>query len=181
MVNRAASTAAIAQPPKRTLRARVIHELSEFVVMFLYLLIPIGAIVVHRAITLKQMGFDYRFSGVAIVTALVLAKVMVVAEGLGLGGRWNDRPLIWPILVKSVLFAVLLILFYDLEGGVEGLVHGKRFIESIPPLGGGGALGVSVMTINLAIALIPFFAYRELSRAMGPGKLRALLFRPRDS
>jgi hypothetical protein len=47
-------------------------------------------------------------------------------------------------------------------------------------MGGGGLIGLLVVGLNMAIALVPFFAYRELGRVMGPGKLQALLFKPRD-
>jgi hypothetical protein len=167
------------KPAKRTLKARAFHELREFVVMFLYLVIPIGLFAVHRAITLKERGVDYHFTGLAIINALVLAKVMVIADGMGLGTRWKERPLIWPILDKSISFAVLFIVIHDVEEGLKGVFHGNGFIESIPPLGGDGLMGLILIGFNMAIALVPFFAYRELGRVMGPQTLENLLFKPR--
>jgi hypothetical protein len=166
---------AVTAQTKRSLKARAVHELNEFVVMFLYLLVPLSLFVAQRAITLKESGIDYHFSGLAVLNALVLAKVMVVAEDLGLGARWRKRPLIWFILYKSIAFAVLFIVSHEVEEGVKGLVHGKRFIESLPAIGG-GVLGLFVVGLNMAIALVPFFAYRELSGALGAGKLQAFLF-----
>lgn len=168
-----------AKPVERTLKARALHELREFAVMFLYLLIPISLFVAHRAIFLKEEGVDYQFTGLAIVNALVLAKVMLIAEHMGLATRWRDRPLIWPILIRSVAFAVLFIVIHDVEEGLKGLIHGRRVIASIPALGGGGLIGLLVVGVNMAVALIPFFAFRELSRVMGEGKLQALLFKVR--
>ena len=170
----------VGAPAKRTVKARVAHELREFVVMFIYLLVPISIFVAHRAITLKERGVDFQFSGLAIINALVLAKVMVVGEGLGLGTRWKDQPLAWPILHKSVSFAVLFIIVHEAEEGLKGVIHSKGFMESIPPLGGGGLLGLVVVGLNMTIALVPFFAFRELSRVMGEGNLAALLFKRRD-
>jgi hypothetical protein len=179
MADPTVSSVAHVKPARRTVKARAIHELTEFVVMFLYLLVPISLFVLHRALTLKERGIDYQFSGVAIISALILAKVMLVAEGLGLGAQFRSRPLIWPILHKSIAFAVLFILFHDLEEGVKGMLHGKGFIESIHPMPG-GIVALLLVGLNLAIALVPFFAFRELSRVMGPGKLQALLFKPRE-
>ena len=148
--------------------------------MFLYLLVPLSLFVLHRAITLKTKGIDYQFSGVAIINALVLAKVMLIAEDMGLGTWRRSRPLVWPILDKSISFAVLFIVIEEAEEVAKGLIHGKTFVESIPALGGGGWIGLILIGVNMAIALVPFFAYRELSRVMGPGKLQALLFKPRE-
>jgi hypothetical protein len=170
----------IGTPRKRTLKARAAHELREFAAMFLYLLIPISLFVAHRAIALKERGIDYQFSGLAIINALVLAKVMVLGEGLGFASRWKNRPLAWPILYKSASFAVLFIIVHEVEEGLKGLIHGGGFMASIPPLGGGGLLGLVVIGLNMAIALVPFFAFRELSRVMGEGNLVALLFKHHD-
>jgi hypothetical protein len=164
---------------KPSLKARAIHELGEFAVMALYLLVPLSLFVFHRALVLKTRGIDYQFSGLAMINALVLAKVMLVAEDLGLGTRWRSRPLIWPILDKSISFAVVFLVIHEAEEGLKGVIHGKGFIESLPSMGGGGLGGLLLVDLNIAIALVPFFAYRELSRVMGPGKLAALLFRPR--
>jgi hypothetical protein len=173
-------SAAAAAPAKRNFKARVAQELRDFLIMFLYLLIPVSLFVLHRAITLKQRGIDYQFSGVAIVNALILAKVMLIAEDMGLGTRWQSRPLVWPILDKSISFAVVFIVIHEAEEVVKGLIHGKGFVESIPSVGGGGPIGLLLVGLNMAIALAPFFAYRELGRVMGPGRLQALLFKPRD-
>jgi hypothetical protein len=168
-----------AKPGKRRLRTRAVHELREFAAMFFYLLIPLSLFAFHRAMVLKERGIDYHFDGLAMINALVLAKVMLVAEELGLGTRWRLRPLIWPILDKSISFAVLLLIIHEAEEGLKGVIHGKGFIESLPFVGGGGLVGLLPVDLNVAIALVPFFAYRELSLVMGPGKLEALLFRPR--
>ena len=168
-----------AKPAKRSLKTRAIHELREFAVMFLYLLVPLSLFAFHRAMVLKERGVDYQFTGLAMINALVLAKVMLVAEGLGLGTRWRSRPLIWPIVHKSISFAVLLLIIHEAEEGLKGVIHGKGFIESLPSVGGGGLAGLLLVDVNVAIALVPFFAYRELGRVMGPGRLEALIFRPR--
>lgn len=173
------SPVASAKPGKRSFKARAIHELGEFAVMFFYLLVPLSLFVFHRAMVLKERGIDYQFGGLAMINALVLAKVMLVAEELGLGTRWRSRPLIWPILDKSISFAAILLIVHEAEEGLKGVIHGKGFIESLPSMGGGGLVGLLLVDLNVAIALVPFFAYRELGRVMGPGRLEALLFRPR--
>jgi hypothetical protein len=179
MADQTGPSSVAAKPAKRSAKAFIIHEVTGLLAAALYLSVPMCLFSLHRAITLKQMGIDFHFTGWAFINALVLAKAIPVAEDLGLGSRYRSRPLIWPILAKSILFAILLIVVHDVEEGLKGLFSGKGFIDSIPPLGGGGPLGLLLMGANAAIALIPWFAYQELSIAMGPGNLRALLFKPR--
>jgi hypothetical protein len=99
---------------------------------------------------------------------------------MGLGSWRRSRPLIGPMVDKSISFAVLFAVIYETEEVVKGLIHGETLAESVPALGGGGPIGLILVGINMAIALVPFFAYRELSRVLGPGKLQALAFKSRE-
>src|SRR6266550_8367749 len=56
------------------------------------------------------------------------------------------------------------------------LVAIKTFLASIPAIGGGGLAGVVCVAVILFVALIPFFAFRNVSRELGPGRLNAMLF-----
>ena len=114
--------------------------------------------------------------GFALVNALVLAKVMLIAEDLRVGHWLRSRPLIYPILGESLIFTVVFICFHVVEDLVIGLFKEKTLRASVPVIGGGGLAGLlSVATIYF-VALIPFFAYRNLGRELGPGRLNAMLF-----
>lgn len=177
----AESSPAAAPAPKPSLTQRIVRELQEFAVMFLYLLIPIGLFVIHQAMFKREEGVNITASGVAFINALVLAKVMLIAEDLGLGNRWRERPLIWPIVDKSISFAVVFVVVHYLEHIIGGVLHHKTVAESVPKVGGGGALGLFATLLSLTVALVPFFAYREVGRVLGEGRLEALLFKPRDA
>jgi hypothetical protein len=46
----------------------------------------------------------------------------------------------------------------------------------VPAIGGGGLIGFLSITAILFIALIPFFGLRNLSLALGEGRLYAMIF-----
>jgi hypothetical protein len=153
-----------------------VHEMTRFVVLFLYLWILFGVFVLHQSIVLREHGISYSAQGFALINALVLAKVMLVAEDLNLS-RWLDRrPLIYPILHESLLFTALFIAFHVLEELAVGLVHGETLAQSVPAIGGGGFAGLVCVAVIFFFALIPFFGFRNLSRAIGPDRMKTLLF-----
>lgn len=162
---------------RRGVKEIAVHEVRQLLIMFIYLFVMLGLLSLHESIILEQYHVSFTFYGFALVNALLLAKVMAVAEDLHLGRRFEDSPLIYPVLAKSVLFAVVLICFYVLEHVIVGLWQGKPILGDIPELGGGGIRGVFSVGIIMAFALIPFFAFTELSRALGPNALHELLFR----
>jgi len=57
-----------------------------------------------------------------------------------------------------------------------GIWHGKRFTESIPALGGGSLKRIFPIGIIMFVALMPFFALRELARDYGDDRPYELFF-----
>lgn len=158
------------------LRERALDEARRFAVMFVYLWVLFGLFVLNERIILDQRGIDFSSHGFALVNALVLAKVMLLTEDLNLGRWMRRRPLIYPILFEALLLTVMFICFHVVERIVVGLVKRESVEASIPAIGGGGAAGVACVAVILFVALIPFFAFRNVSRELGPGQLHAMLF-----
>jgi hypothetical protein len=163
--------------PKPTFKERILHNFREFVAMFLYLWLLFGLFSWHEAIVLAKHHIDYKPFGLAFVNAFVLAKVMLVAEELRVGTRFRKSAPVFPVLHKSLLFAIIFICFNVAEEIVIGLWKGHTVAESIPKIGGGSPLGLVIASLIITVALIPFFAFRELSRVMGKGVLEALFLK----
>jgi hypothetical protein len=152
---------------------RALREARKFLVIFAYLWILLGLFALHKSILLPNEGV---FHGqiFAIVNALVLAKVMLVAEILHLGEHLRSRPLIYPVLLKSALFAVVLICFHLIEEVLAGLVRGRRLSESVADIGGGTLEGIFAVGFIIFVVLIPFFAFREVAGVVGGREMRDL-------
>ena len=149
--------------------------------MFLYLWLVFGLLAVHQSIILSQYQIDYRSHGLAFLNALVFAKVMLVAEDLRLGDRFNDKPLIYPVLFKSLLFAITLICFHIVEHTLIGMWHGQSVAESLSEIGANKLRGILSFSMIATVALTPFFILREISRVIGKDKFWFLFFRSRTS
>jgi hypothetical protein len=99
-----------------------------------------------------------------------------VAEELRLGGAFEDYPLIYPILAKSLLFAIVLIAFRVIETLVVGFWQGRAVEEGVAELGGGRLTSVIAYGVVVTVALMPFFALRAIAQLVGGPELRTLLF-----
>ena len=166
-------------PQARDLKERVFEEVKRFIVIFLYLWVVFALLSLHKSLVLSLRNLDYEEHTFAIINALIFAKVLLVAEDLHLGERFENKPLIYPILHKSFVFTIVLICFHILESVVVGLWHGNTIAESIPPILGWnpkGLLGVGVMCF---IVLLPFFGFREVARVIGGREMQRLLFEKR--
>jgi hypothetical protein len=162
--------------PARSLKAKAAEEFRRFFLLFFYLWILFGVFVLNEGVALREHGFNFAMQGFAFINALVFAKVMMLFEVFD-PGRWlRKRPLIYPILYETLLLTVLFLVAHVLERTIEGLVRGKTVADSMPAIGGGGLTGLLSITAILFIALIPFFGLRNLSLAMGEGRLWVVIF-----
>jgi len=164
--------------PEASLKTRLYDELRRFLMIFAYLWLVFLVFLVHEWIVLADHHIGFRFYGLAAINALVLSKIMLIAEGLGFAERFENKPLIVPIIYKSALFSLLLVTTYFLEEILIGQFHGKGVAESLPALGGGGVAGTLSVTVLLCIALVPFFAFREIARTVGEAEFRTLMLGP---
>jgi hypothetical protein len=163
----------------RTLQQRAYQQMKEFLVMALYLWVVLGLLIVHKSVVLGEHHIDFTYHGLALINALALAKVMLVAKDLHLGERFNEAPLIYPTVLKSALFTIVLAGFKILEDAIIGLYRGQSFHQSIEELGGGTWKGIFTLTLLLFVMLIPFVGFGELQRVLGKEKLAQIFFKPR--
>lgn len=160
----------------KNLRDRAVAEAKHFMVLFLYLWVLFGLFVLNERIILHQHKIDFVSHGFAVFNAFILAKVMLIVEDMNLG-RWLDnRPLIYPILYSSLIFSILFILFHVIEKEAVNIAWGEAASASIPNIGGGGIAGIVCVAVILFFSLVPFFAFRNLARALGLDRLNSMLF-----
>ena len=166
----------------RTLKQKAYHELKEFLGIALYLWVILALFQLYRSLLLSEEHITVvAHQWFAIINALALAKVILIAKALHVGEWVEDWPLIYPSLLKSALFTILLACFKILEDAGLGMYRGKSFQESIADLGGGTLNGILCVSLILFVTLIPFFVATELQAVLGEGKLMQLFFRSRSS
>jgi len=61
-----------------------------------------------------------------------------------------------------LIFTLFLIGFHIVERVIDGVLHGRSVAESFPDIGGGSVQGILSLGATVFVALIPFFAFREI-------------------
>jgi hypothetical protein len=150
-------------------------QVRQFVWIFLYLWVLFALFVMNEIVVLNQHGMTVAMHGFAVINAFILAKVMLVVEDLDLGRWLQEKPRIYPIIFEAFLIAAMFLAFHVIERMAMGVIHGKPLRDSVPSIGGGGFLGTVCVALVLFVSLIPFFAFKHLSRAIGPGRVKAIL------
>lgn len=163
------------EPAKPTLKERVLQEVRKFAGIFLYLWVVFTVLLLHEWIVLSENHIGFKFYGIAAINAVLLAKIMLIADNARFAERLKGMPLVYPVVYKAVAFTTLLFIAYVIEEMLVGLVSGSGFFASVPRIGGGFA-GAFALWLIFCVALVPFFAFKELERVVGPAAFRKLLF-----
>lgn len=163
------------------LKQRGLEEMRRFLLMFVYLYVVFGLFVLNESLVLSERHLSFAPQGFALINAAVMAKVMLIAENLKLGRRFDHLPLIWPVAYKAGLFALVFMLFHAIERIALGMVAGRSLADSMPHIGGITWEGKLTVWAIMTISLLPFFALREIGQILGEGKLWRLMFHPRQT
>jgi len=154
-----------------------LFRLRHFLFIFVYLWLLLSVYTLHNALVLSDWSLLTHLGAVTL-KALVFAKFVLIGEHLKLGSRAEHLPLIWPILIKSALFSVVLVGFNLAE---EAILHwlSPRQAAGTDTMDISSPPAILSLTAMIFIALIPFFGIRELGRIIGEDGMFDLFFRKR--
>jgi hypothetical protein len=163
---------------KSSIREKLFKEFTEYLLNAVYLSIFFSVIIFYRRQILMQYNIyldDYFFG---VIKALVIAKVIMIGAFLRISRKFENKPLIVPVLYKSFLFVIWVILFDLLEAYIRGLISTGSFSGAYHQLVGhhfnrtwfAGAVVVF-------FTFIPFFALKELQRVLGKREVFRLFFK----
>lgn len=168
------------QKEKKTWKQKLIHELSEYALNVIYLTVFFGVYAIARRLTLAHYNIYTEDYFVAPIKALVIGKVIMIGAFLSISRKFENKPLLIPVLYKVAIFLLWVVLFDAVEGLVKGMIHTHSLTGALDELIHnhfskvwlGGLLMVT-------LSFFPFFMLKELSRAMGHEKFRDLFLRKR--
>ncbi len=157
-------------------------QLKQFLIVFFYLWLIFALFDAQKAIILAREHIEFTGYGFAFINAMALAKFMMIAREVNLADNiFRDKPLIYPTLLKSLVFAILLVCLRILEEVIVHLFKGQSLGESLSALGDRNAKIVFAAGVIMFVMLIPFFAFTELSRHFGEGRLGRLFLHSRHN
>jgi hypothetical protein len=156
-------------------------ELKSLLGIALYFWVLFTLFAFHKAILTNDRNIGVQL-GVALLNSKIMAKVVFLGERTPLSGKFLEKPLIFTILAKSLIFSIVLFIFRVFEEILIGLWGGRTIHEILivdhPKISNSsGFIFIAMACTIIFVALIPFFAYLEIEEALGEETLRALLFR----
>jgi hypothetical protein len=169
------------EAPKPGKWPRIKHEFFEFLIIFIYLTLFLGIFAWYRRLVLGEYNIAYLRYGVAVIKALILAKVIMIGDWLHLGRALDRHPLIVSTLYRAVIFVGWVALFEIVEKVMVNIFRGRGWMGGIHEIMSSGWYEILAASLVMFFTFIPFFAFRETERVLGEGTLRRLFFRKRPA
>ena len=165
---------------KKDWKKILFHELVEYWINVAYLALVFAAFTQYRRLVLAAYDITYTNYWVALIEALILAKVIMIGDVIRLGRGLEDKPLIYSTLYKTAVFVLFVGVFTVIEHVIRGLLKGTGLTGGFVELLGKGSDELLANSLIVFVAFIPFFGVKELGRVLGEEKIRALFFRRRS-
>jgi hypothetical protein len=162
---------------KKNFRERATSELERYAIITVYLWLLFALFSLHTRQLLQQHGMISVWEhGFALINALVFGKIILIAQALEVGKSLEKRALLWIVLGKSLIFAILLIAFHLVEGAIRAWFEGRPLSAGLTDFGGTLPSLLTAAAI-FSVVLIPFFAFQETARILGSSELWNLFIR----
>lgn len=161
---------------KPPLSSRLRRELIDYAIVSAYLYVCFGALILYKATILHSEGLEFAPFGLAVVKALITGKFVLLLQAFKIGDKQISRgTALAAILIKSLVFAVLLMALTVVEEMIVGYFHGKAAREILSEIAGGTLPQAFAVSLILFLILIPYFAFKGIAARLGEGELLRLL------
>lgn len=165
-----------AQTAKPSLRHRIKDEFVQATLLALYFAAWFCAIAFFSFALLREAAIPITPFGLAIIKAALCAKFMMIGKAIFPLKVDANRGLIKSIFWHSIVYLLIVIALSFLESGIDGLLHGKSFIESLSSFGHGDPIYIAALSLMYWLILWPYLIVLGLNQSFGNTAFRTILF-----
>jgi hypothetical protein len=158
-------------------KERIKHELLELLPPAIFFLLAFHTITLSRALMLREYGVKVSALAGATLGALLVAKVVLIADHLPFVNRFPEKPLIYNVVWKTAIYVLGALLVHYLEHLVPVWWREGNFVVANHHL-----LNEVVwphfwaIQLWLIVLLFVYCALREFVRAVGRREVMRLFF-----
>ncbi len=167
-----------ADPPHipMSFQKKLVKEIEALGLLTFYFAVWFCTIILLKRLVLAQYDIEFRGLSVALISALVVAKVVLLLEHVSLG-RWvRQRPVAVDITLRLFLYAFGTFIVLTLEKAFEERHEGGFSRALVRLYQQRDVHHICAATICVSIALLGFLMLSALRRHFGDRELKRLFF-----
>jgi len=162
-----------------TVFAKIRYEVIKALPPTIYFFIILHIIALVRALMIRGTGVSLPVSGSVLLASLVLGKSVLIADMLPFINRFPEKPLMWNVAWKTLMYAAVALAVHYRERLYE-------FWKEAPDLFQAHTMlweeiswprfwAIQILLVTL---IFMYCVLAELARALGRGTLKAMFFGP---
>ncbi len=163
-------------PPPRSLKDRARHEFYSYIIITIYIWMILTLLRLHEDLLSETYHVAFHAQARAAVTALILGKVVLIAEGLRLGHFLGAKFPAMSVLIRSALFAAAILAFHACEEAASALWNGRSLASAAAEITGETLRRSGLLALTMTISLIPYFLIKEIEKRSGESNLILIAF-----
>ena len=160
-------------------RQKLIHELEELTVIWLYFVVWMGVFIALKKLILSEYHIAFNGLSAALVGGLILAKVVLIFRNIPLNRWTRERPAWVDTVLRTVLYGGGVVVVLLLEKAFEGRHEYGGFTASLKSLFQHADIDhVWANAICITGALLVYNAFSTVGRQLGDGALAGAFSEP---
>jgi hypothetical protein len=161
---------------KKGLRYKIKDEFVQATLLALYFATWFCAIAFFSFALLREAAIPITPFGLAIIKAGLCAKFMMIGKAIYPLKVDARRGLIKSIFWHSIAYLGIVLALSFAEAGIDGLFHGKSFLESLSSFGHGDPVYIAALSLIYWLIIWPYLIVLGLNQSLGNKAVHAILF-----
>ncbi|WP_027797507.1 hypothetical protein [Paraburkholderia acidipaludis] len=159
--------------------AKIRHEFLEMLPPTIFFLIILHIVALIRSLMTHDTGITLPTAGSITLAALVLGKSVLLANMLPFVNRFPEKPLIWNVGWKTLMYTLVALVIHFLERLFEYWKVAHNLVEAnrnlLAELDWAHFLAIQIL---LVVLILNYCIMAELSRVIGRRRFVAMFFGP---
>ncbi|MCU0070198.1 hypothetical protein N8H71_01275 [Pseudomonas koreensis] len=158
---------------------KIKHEFMKVLPPTVFFFVILHIVALIRSLMIKGSGVDLPLSASVLIASLILGKSVLVADMLPFINRFPDKPLIWNVIWKTLMYALVALIVHYLERLYDYWKEAHGFMEANSLLWSSmnwpRFWAVQILLITL---IFMYCVIAELARVIGRDRLKVMFVGP---
>lgn len=158
---------------------KVKHEFMKVLPPTVFFFVILHIVALIRSLMIKGTGLDLPVSASVLIASLILGKSVLVADMLPFINRFPNKPLIWNVIWKTLMYALVALIVHYLERLYDFWKEAPNLMEANSLLWASmnwpRFWAVQILLITL---IFMYCVIAELARVIGKDRLKVMFVGP---
>ena len=158
---------------------KVKHEFMKVLPPTIFFFVILHIVALIRSLMIKGSGVDLPVSASVLIACLILGKSVLIADMLPFINRFPDKPLIWNVIWKTLMYALVALIVHYMERLYDHWKEAPNFMEANSLLwttmNWPRFWAVQILLITL---IFMYCVIAELARVIGHDRLKVMFMGP---